>query len=54
MFAMKSGQYEKAVDRFKTLIAQKEEIEPYFYLAESYKQLGMKKEAIELMKNAKN
>lgn len=46
MFAMKSGQYEKAVQRFKTLIAQKPEAEPYFYLAESYKQLGMKKEAI--------
>jgi len=46
MFAMKSGQYEKAIVRFKTLIADKEEIEPYFYLAESYKQLGMKTEAI--------
>ena len=46
MFSMKSGQYEKAVQRFKTLIAQKEEVEPYFYLAESYKQLGQKKEAI--------
>jgi len=46
MFAMRSGQYDKAVQRFKTLIAQKEEIEPYFYLAESYKQLGQKQEAI--------
>jgi tetratricopeptide (TPR) repeat protein len=46
MFSMKSGQYEKAVQRFKTLIAQKEEVEPYFYLAESYKQLGQKQEAI--------
>ncbi|HVV55009.1 MAG TPA: tetratricopeptide repeat protein [Mucilaginibacter sp.] len=46
LFAMKSGQYEKAVERFKTLIAQKEAVEPYFYLAESYRQLGMKKEAI--------
>jgi Flp pilus assembly protein TadD len=46
MFAMRSGQYDKAVLRFKTLIAQKEEIEPYFYLAESYKQLGQKQEAI--------
>jgi len=46
MFAMKSGQYEKAVQRFKTIIAQKPEVEPYFYLAESYKQLGMKSEAI--------
>jgi len=47
MFAMKSGQYEKAVQRFKTIIAQKPDVEPYFYLAESYKQLGMKKEAID-------
>jgi tetratricopeptide (TPR) repeat protein len=46
MFSMKSGQYAKAVERFKTVIAQKAEVEPYFYLAESYKQLGMKKEAI--------
>ncbi|GAC1308186.1 MAG: hypothetical protein NVSMB24_21430 [Mucilaginibacter sp.] len=46
LFAMKSGQYEKAVQRFKTIIAQKAEVEPYFYLAESYKQLGMKKDAI--------
>ena len=53
MFAMKSGQYDKAVERFKTLIAQKTEVEPYFYLAESYKQLGMKKEAIEAYQKCK-
>ncbi|MBK0380260.1 tetratricopeptide repeat protein [Mucilaginibacter segetis] len=46
LFSMKSGQFEKAVQRFKTLISQKEAVEPYFYLAESYKQLGQKKEAI--------
>jgi len=46
LFAMKSGQFEKAVARFKNMIAQKDEVEPNFYLAESYKQLGMKKEAI--------
>jgi len=45
-FAMKSGQYEKAVLRFKNMVAQKPEIEPYFYLAESYKQLGQKQDAI--------
>jgi tetratricopeptide (TPR) repeat protein len=50
-FAMKSGQYDKAVTRFKTMIAQKPDpkksiLEPYFYLAESYKQLGQKPEAI--------
>jgi lipopolysaccharide biosynthesis regulator YciM len=43
---MKSGQYPKAVQRFKTVIAQKPEFEPYFYLAESYKQMGQKTEAI--------
>jgi tetratricopeptide (TPR) repeat protein len=53
MFAMKSGQYEKAVNRFKTLIAQKQELEPTFYLAESYKQLGMKKEAIDAYQKCK-
>ena len=53
MFAMKSGQYEKAVGRFKTLIAQKQELEPTFYLAESYKQLGMKKEAIDAYQKCK-
>jgi tetratricopeptide (TPR) repeat protein len=47
IFSMKSGQYDKAVERFKTVVAQKAEVEPYFYLAESYKQLGKKKEAIE-------
>jgi tetratricopeptide (TPR) repeat protein len=53
MFAMKSGQYEKAVGRFKTLLAQKQELEPTFYLAESYKQLGMKKEAIDAYQKCK-
>jgi len=53
MFAMKSGQYAKAVTRFKTIIAQKPEVEPYFYLAESYKQLGMKKEAIDAYKKCR-
>ena len=54
MFAMKSGQFDKAVDRFKTLITvekQKPDVEPYFYLAESYKQLGMKQEAIDAYKH---
>ncbi|RKR81622.1 tetratricopeptide repeat protein [Mucilaginibacter gracilis] len=53
-FAMKSGQYQKAVERFKTLIAQKDELEPNFYLAESYKQLGMKQEAIAAYQKCKS
>jgi tetratricopeptide (TPR) repeat protein len=60
LFAMKSGQFEKAVDRFKSLAAieaksatQQNDVEPYFYLAESYKQLGMKKEAIDAYQKCK-
>jgi len=53
LFAMKSGQFDKAVNRFKNMIAQKPEVEPYFYLAESYKQLGMKKEAIDAYQKCK-
>ncbi|RYY06589.1 MAG: tetratricopeptide repeat protein [Sphingobacteriaceae bacterium] len=53
LFSMKSGQFEKAVDRFKNVVEQKPELEPYFYLAESYKQLGMKPEAIEAYQKCK-
>lgn len=60
LFAMKSGQFDKAVDRFKSLIVIeqknntiKTDVEPYFYLAESYKQLGMRKEAIDAYQKCK-
>jgi len=60
LFAMKSGQFDKAVDRFKSLAeieaksaTQQNDVEPYFYLAESYKQLGMKKEAIDAYQKCK-
>jgi len=48
MFGITSRQYDKAVQRFKTVIAHspKPGFEPYFYLAECYRQLGMKPEAI--------
>ncbi|MBC7400060.1 MAG: tetratricopeptide repeat protein [Mucilaginibacter sp.] len=46
LFSMKSGQYDKAVQRFKTVISKKPGFESYFYLAETYKQLGQKTEAI--------
>jgi len=53
LFAIKSGQFQKGVDRFKGMIAVKPEFEPYFYLAECYKQLGMKKEAIDAYEQSK-
>lgn len=46
LFSMKSGQFDKAVERFKTVIAQAPTAEAYFYLASSYENMGMKPEAI--------
>lgn len=46
LFSMKSGQFDKAVNRFKTVIAEKPTPEAWFYLATSYENLGMKPEAI--------
>lgn len=46
LFSMKSGQYEKAVKRFKTILAVKPDSESWFYLASSYENLGQKDEAI--------
>jgi tetratricopeptide (TPR) repeat protein len=53
LFAIKSGQFQKGVDRFKGMLAVKQEFEPEFYLAECYKQLGMKKEAIDAYEQCK-
>ena len=46
LFSMKSGQFEKAVPRFKTVIAQKPDPEAWFYLASSYESMGLKDEAV--------
>jgi tetratricopeptide (TPR) repeat protein len=46
LFSMKSGQYDKAVERFKTVIAREPSAEAWFYLATSYENIGMKTEAI--------
>lgn len=46
LFSIKSGQYDKAVGRFKTVLAKKQDPEAWFYLATSYESLKMNKEAI--------
>lgn len=46
LFSMKSGQFNKAVNRFKTVIEVKETPEAYFYLGTSYENLGAKQDAI--------
>jgi tetratricopeptide (TPR) repeat protein len=46
LFAMRSGQFDKAVTRFKTVIEQKPDPEAWFYLATSYENLGQNKDAV--------
>jgi tetratricopeptide (TPR) repeat protein len=53
LFSIKSGQYDKAVGRFKTVVAKKPDPEAYFYLATSYESLHMKKEAIAAYEESK-
>lgn len=54
LFSIRSGQYDKAVARFKTVTAKKpEDSEAWFYLASSYANLGMKQEAIAAYTKAK-
>ena len=46
LFSMKSGQFDKAVNRFKTVIEVKQSPEAYFYLGTTYENLGAKQDAI--------
>jgi cytochrome c-type biogenesis protein CcmH/NrfG len=46
LFSMRSGQFDKAIIRFKTVIEQKPDPEAWFYLATSYENLGQNKDAI--------
>ena len=53
LFSMKSGQFDKAVVRCKTVIAKKQDAEAWFYLASSYESLGQKSEAISAYEKSK-
>ncbi|MBC7744270.1 MAG: tetratricopeptide repeat protein [Flavobacterium sp.] len=46
LFSMKSGQYDKAIARFRTVVAQNNDPEAWFYLASSYENLGKIDDAI--------
>ena len=46
LFSMKSGQFAKAVNRFKTVIAKDPKPETWLYLAMAYENLGEKENAI--------
>ncbi|WP_036601688.1 tetratricopeptide repeat protein [Olivibacter sitiensis] len=53
IFSMTSRQFDRAVDRFKTVIAIEPSPEAYFYLASSYENIGMKKDAIAAYEKSK-
>ncbi len=46
LFSMQSRQFDRAIDRFKTVVAQQPDAESYFYLATSYENIGLNREAI--------
>jgi len=46
LFSMKSGQFDKAVERFKTVIDIAPSAEAWFYLASSYESMDRKSDAI--------
>lgn len=52
-FAMKSGQFDKAIIRFKSIIAMKPSPDAYFYLGTSYENLGKNTEAIDAYEKSK-
>jgi len=52
-FAIKSGQFDKAITRFNSIIAIQPSPDAYFYLATAYENLGKNKEAVEAYLNSK-
>lgn len=53
LFSMQSRQFDKAVDRFKTVIEKEPSAEAWFYLATSYENIGLKNEAIHAFEKSK-
>lgn len=52
-FSMQSQQYDKAIERFKTVIEVQPDAETYFYLAAAYTKIGLKNEAISAFRKSK-
>lgn len=53
LFSMQSRQFDRAIDRFLTVIEIKPDAESYFYLATSYENIGLKNEAIAAFQKSK-
>ena len=52
-FSMQSQQFDKAIERFKTVIEVQPDAETYFYLAAAYVKIGLKNEAIAAYQKSK-
>lgn len=53
LFSIKSGQFDKGINRFKTVIEQEQMPEAWFYLATCYENIGQKAEAIHAYEQSK-
>jgi tetratricopeptide (TPR) repeat protein len=53
IFAIKSGQFDKAIIRFKNIISSTPSPDAYFYLATAYENLGKNQEAIDAYLSSK-
>ncbi len=53
LFSIKSGQFDKAVNRFKTVLDVKPTPDAWFYLASAYENLGQKDDAIAAYEKSK-
>lgn len=53
LFSMQSRQFDRAIERFKTVVSLAPDAESYFYLATSYENIGLKSEAIAAFEQSK-
>lgn len=53
LFSMQSRQFDRAIDRFKTVVSIQPDAESFFYLATSYESIGLKREAIAAYESSK-
>lgn len=53
LFSIRSGQFDKGIERFKTVLKHRQSADVWFYLATCYENTGEKKSAIEAFEETK-
>lgn len=53
LFSLQSRQFDKAIERFNTVVELKPDAESFFYLATGYENIGLKNEAIAAFQKSK-